>query len=227
MVTDPAEQQVVFRDYWRHKAAKEEAARLRRPVLRSFHSKQLDETEQLYWAKCRHCDRILDIGAGDNRVKRKFITAGYRGVYETVDVSHETQHDYETIDQVTGAYDGVLLLDVIEHMPLEAFYALLARVEEILLPGGVLIISTPNPACIRPMWAGDMTHVQQYPLNDLAAIFLMRGYKCEAFRVLYQGQPRLTIVEQCRLWLQKAVVTQILGMDYADGVLVVATKTRE
>jgi SAM-dependent methyltransferase len=213
----------VFTDYWLHKQTKEQAARLSRPLLRSFQAESFDEVERKYWDETRRCRRLLDVGAGDNRVKRKFIAAGYSGVYETVDVSPETRHDYASVDEVTGAYDGILLLDVIEHMPLPAFYELLARVEQLLEPGGVLLISTPNPACIRSMWAGDMTHVQQYPLNDLLAIFLMRRYECDAYRVLYT-KARLSLFERFRLWLQKVVITQLLGMDYADGLVVVATK---
>src|SRR5438105_9541662 len=84
----------VFGDYWQHKRAKEDASRLRRPVLRCFPADGFDDTEDVYWARCRHRERILDIGAGDNRIRRKFIAAGYRGVYETVDPSCETPHDY-------------------------------------------------------------------------------------------------------------------------------------
>jgi hypothetical protein len=213
----------VYGQYWRHKRAKEQAATLRRPVLRCFETAGLDETEALYFARCGQSTRILDVGAGDNRVKRKFVAAGYRGVYETVDVSTEFPHDYQRLEDVTGTYDGILLLDVIEHMPLEAFYALLARVQTLLRPGGVVVVSTPNPACIKSMWAGDITHIQQYPLNDLVAIFLMRGFSCEAYRVVYQQRERLNLLERGRGWLQKAIVTQLLGVDYADGLIVVAT----
>jgi hypothetical protein len=75
------------------------------------------------------------------------------------------------------------------------------------------------------MWAGDMTHVQQYPLNDLLAVFLMRNYGCEAYRVLYT-KARLALFERLRLMVQKAVITQVLGMDYADGLVVVATRPK-
>lgn len=214
----------VFEGYWRHKEFKERAARLPRPVLACFQTEGLDEIERLYWSKCQLCPRILDIGAGDNRLKRKFPAQGYQGCYDTFDISNEFEHDYYSLDGVRGPYDAILLLEVIEHMNLSDFYALMERVEGLLTPEGLLIISTPNPACIYPMWAGDMTHVQQYPLNDLLAFFLMRGYECEAYRVVYQGKERLSLVERFRGFLKKAITTQVLGVDYADGLIVVARR---
>lgn len=213
----------VFDAYWKHRAAKEAAAKLPRPVLRSFEAFAFDETETLYWRNCHSCGRILDIGAGDNRVRRKFLEHGYAGKYETYDVSREFEHDYYSLDDVSGSYDAILLLEVVEHMPLEQFSALMKRVEEHLSEGGVIVVSTPNPACINSMWAGDMTHVQQYPLNDLLAFFISRGFSCEGYRVLYTSA-RLGLGERLRLFLKKIIVTKIIGADYADGLIVVARK---
>lgn len=213
----------LFGQYWQHRAAKEEAAKLPRPVLRCFATPDLDETEALYWRTCHSSKSILDIGAGDKRIKRKFLERGYSAAYKTCDLSREFEHDFYSLEELNGTYDAILLLEVIEHMPLEQFYGLMARLDALLAENGVVIVSTPNPACINSMWAGDMTHVQQYPLNDLLAFFILRGFACEGYRVIYT-RARLSLLERCRSFLKKAVATKILGTDYADGLVVIARR---
>lgn len=213
-----------FDSYWTLRAARESAASLPRPVLRSFEAPGLDETEALFWGICRTGSSILDIGAGDNRIKRKFFDQGYAGTYKTCDLSTEFHHDFHSIEEITGAYDRILLLEVIEHLSLEQFYGAVKRVEGLLTKNGTIIVSTPNPACINPMWAGDMTHVQQYPLNDLLAFFMLRGFTCEGYRVVYTRE-RLSLPEQFRLLLKKVLVTKIIGVDYADGLIVIARRS--
>ncbi len=85
---------------------------------------------------------------------------------------------------------AIVCLEVIEHMSLNDYVDLMDAFGRILSPGGVLVISTPNPLCVVPMWAGDPGHVQQYPIADLAADFVMRGYDVEGFRVRYGAWPR-------------------------------------
>jgi hypothetical protein len=210
-----------FQMYWALKAAKERAAAIPRPVIRTYPCDGLDETERLVWRTLAPCRRILDVGAGDNRIKRKFLALGYAGTFETVDVSPEFDHDYRSLAEVAGPYDGILALDIIEHMTLDEFHPFFERLTALVAGGGSLVISTPNPACVSPMWATDMTHVQQYPLNDLLALLLIAGFECEAYRVLYTRQ-RLSPVEHVRLLMKKVVTTKILGTDYADGLLVLA-----
>jgi hypothetical protein len=47
---------------------------------------------------------VVDIGAGDERIKEKFRLAGFRGKYATVDSSPEFAPDYSSIEELpTGA----------------------------------------------------------------------------------------------------------------------------
>lgn len=222
---DPKTAHLLFTDYWKHQAAKRQAALVPRPVVRRFQTEGFDEAESLYWNRCCRCTRVLEIGAGDKKLKAKFLSHGYEGQYHTLDVSTEFSHDYEAVEDVTGHYDAVLLLEVIEHIPLEEFSRLMQRVQDLLTSDGTVIVSTPNPACVRPMWAGDMTHIQQYPLDDLLAFFIVRQFRCESYRVLY-AEARLSLLEWIRLILKKLIAIQILGADYADGLIVIA-KARE
>lgn len=215
-----------FGEYWAHKKARVATPPPRKPVLRWWDSTlpgSLNDVDRLFLGKFRSCRRILDFGSGDNRLKAKFLEHSYSGEFRTFDLSREFAHDYHSLDEITGPFDCIFVLEVIEHMELADFYETLEVVTKLLAPDGTLVISTPNPACIYPMWAGDMTHVQQYPLSDLLAVFMRRGFDVEGHRVV-MTQERLSPISRLRLLLKKAVTTRILGVDYAEGIIVIARR---
>jgi SAM-dependent methyltransferase len=212
-----------YRHYWRRMELRAQAERLRAPCLRWYHSEALNPTERLVFERVRGAGRLLDFGAGDLRLKRKFLTAGFAGRYETLDVSDEFPHEYSDLGQVRGVFGAILCLEVIEHLPLAAFETLLGGLVDRLEPGGVLIISTPNPLCVVPMWARDSGHIQQYPLHDLVAALLARELAVDAFRVRFvPARPSLS--QRLRLLSQRALC-YLLAVDYADGLLVIGTRT--
>lgn len=182
---------------------------------------ELNEMEQVIFDRSRHASRLLDFGAGDKTLKTKFLRAGFKGRYETLDLSAEDEHEYSSVFQVTGRFDAILCLEVIEHMTLNDYVDLMNEFGKLLGPEGILIIGTPNPLCVVPMWAGDAGHVQQYPLADLAADFVVRGYKVEAFRVRYGPWPK----GLARLrFLATRILCYLLSVDYAHGIVVIGKK---
>ncbi len=183
---------------------------------------QLNEYERVIFDRTRHATRLLDFGGGDNRLKRKFLAAGYGGRYETLDISSEGQHEYSSLSEIKGEFDAILCLEVIEHMSLNDYVDLMDAFGKILSPGGVLVISTPNPLCVVPMWAGDPGHVQQYPIADLAADFVIRDHDVEAFRVRYGAWPR-GVRARLRFFAMRALC-YLLSVDYAHGILVIGKK---
>jgi SAM-dependent methyltransferase len=212
-----------YRHYWRRMELREQAERYRAPCLRWHHCDGLNPTERVVFERVRAAGRLLDFGAGDLRLKRKFIAAGFAGRYETLDISEEFPHEYTDIAQVSGPFGAILCLEVIEHLPLTAFDALVNRLCELLEPGGALVISTPNPLCVVPMWARDSGHIQQYPLHDLIAALLARGVAVDPFRVRFVPA-RPSAPQRLRL-LSQRLLCYLLGVDYADGLLVIGTKT--
>jgi len=182
---------------------------------------RLNEMEQAIFNHTQHASRLLDYGAGDKRLKGKFVSAGFKGRYETLDMSAEDEHEYSSISQVTGKFDAILCLEVIEHMSLNDYVDLMDEFGRLLGPDGTLVIGTPNPLCVVPMWAGDPGHVQQFPLADLAADFVVRGYEVEAFRVRYgawpKGLPRLR-------FLAMRILCYLLSVDYAHGIVVIGKR---
>jgi SAM-dependent methyltransferase len=211
-----------YQRYWRRLQFREQAQGRRAPCLHWYHSAGLNPAERLIFDRVRHARRLLDFGAGDLRFKRKVLDAGFAGRYETLDLSEEFPHEYTDLAQVQGRFDAVLCLEVIEHLPLSAFEAVVGRLCDLLEPGGIFVLSTPNPLCIVPMWARDSGHIQQYPLHDLLAYFLSRDFAVDPFRVrLVPARPSL--VQRVRFVTQR-VLCNLLAVDYADGLLVVGNK---
>jgi SAM-dependent methyltransferase len=194
---------------------------LRARCLSCEDCEQLNEMEQVIFDHTKHASRLLDFGAGNKRLKGRFLSAGFKGRYETLDMSFEDEHEYSSISQVTGQFDTILCLEVIEHMSLNDYVDLMDEFGKLLNPGGTFIIGTPNPLCVVPLWAGDAGHVQQYPLADLAADFAVRGYEVEAFRVRYGAWPEGFL----RLrFLAMRILCYLLSVDYAHGIVVIGKK---
>jgi predicted SAM-dependent methyltransferase len=212
-----------YRHYWaRHQAREVMYRTLRARCLSSEDCPQLNEIEQVMFDRTRHAQRLLDFGAGDNRLKRKFQAGGFQGRYETLDLSTEEKHDYTSLSQVSGQFDAILCLEVVEHISLNDYVDLMDEFDKLILPGGTLIVSTPNPHCVVPMWAGDPGHVQQYPMADLGADFVIRGYQVEAFRVRYGRWPK-GVSPRLRFFSMR-VLCYLLSVDYANGLVMIGKK---
>ncbi len=209
-----------FDNYWQRIRIREEFNNISSiPVKRWYFSEHLNEIEQVYFDETMKSKSILEIGSGTNSLKKKFQDNGYGGLYHTMDLSREFLHDFYDLNEIEGVYDSILMLEVIEHMKLEEFYGLLDFINRHLGPEGKLVISTPHSRSIAPWESWDMTHVQHYPLHDLYALFRMRGFSPQCYRVWYRN-PRVAIKQRVRLLLRK-VFCYILGIDYVDSVALI------
>lgn len=178
----------------------------------------LNPAEKLMLAHFVDAERVLDIGAGDLRMKARFRAAGFAGCYETTDQSPEFTYDYPSLHNApTDGFDAVLVLEVIEHIPLDEFDEFMDEVLRVLKPGGRLVLSTPNAACIKTIWAGDMTHRHPYRSPDLAAYLHLRGIESEIHRVTWRA-PSVSMYERVRYKLAQ-VLARVQQVDYAEGVL--------
>ncbi len=215
--------QEIYDDYWSRMQFREEFNRIGKiPVKRWRQSEDLNEIEQVYFDKMQNLGSILEIGSGTNILQQKFLREGYRGTYHTMDLSREFPHNYHDLNEVTCVYDGMIILEVIEHMKLEEFWSLLDFIDSHLAPDGTLVISTCQPGSIVPWESWDMTHVQHYPLHDLYALLRARGYSAQCYRIWIQKQ-KCSGREKIRLWLRK-VLCCLLGVDYADTAALIARK---
>jgi O-antigen chain-terminating methyltransferase len=75
-----------------------------------------------------------------------------------------------------GALGGIFSAQVIEHIPPDALVALVRLAHRKLRPGGVLLLETPNPACLT-VFSGafyvDLSHVK--PIHPEAARFVLEA----------------------------------------------------
>lgn len=211
-----------FQDYWRRLGLREQAMTISAPCITWRRTDALNEVERFVWERVRGARRLLDFGAGDQALRRKLLAAGFAGSYETYDASPEFPTTYQDPGEIEGVFDAVLCLEVLEHLPLEEGLALRERLLAWTAPGGWLIISTPNPACVLSPFSRDETHVHLYPLHDLLAWALAAGLAPEARRVKFLP-PRLTLVQHLRLQAQR-VLCYLIGADRADGLVMAARR---
>ena len=191
------------------------------PVARWWETTGLCDIERRYFDAVAEAATLLDVGAGDLRVKQKFERAGFRGRYDTLDVGEEYDHTYRDLKDVDTTYDAIICLDVIEHIPLSEGLGMLERLVELLEPGGVLIVQTPNARCVRHPLAWDMTHLQCYNIQDLWAYLTVMGCAVDGYRVLFAPE-RFGPLAATQHVLGAIVTTRLLGLDYADNIALIA-----
>jgi hypothetical protein len=211
----------VYLNYWQRKQLPKETPHF--PLRRWWRTDGLCDIERVYFEAVKPAQRLLDVGAGDLRIRQKLLVAGYTGEYHTQDIGGEHEYTYSSLDEVDDGYDAVLCLDVVEHLPLGEGLKLIGRLVELLNPGGSLVIQTPNARCIRSPLAWDMSHLHMYNLPDLWAYLRGMGLDARGYRVWFTG-PRFSPAGWLRATAARFVITQLLGCDYADNVAIVARK---
>lgn len=209
----------VYARYWQRKRLRATCPTF--PVIRCAGRFDGDVLRIVYEA-IREQSSVLDVGAGDLSVRDALIAAGFGGAYRTLDVGDEHRYDYASLDQVSEPQDAILILDVIEHLPLRDGLSMIARAIELLRPNGKLVLQTPNGRCVRAPFTSDMTHLHAYNLPDLWAFVAASGCRARGYRVAFES--RGGVVARLRSLAGRAVATQLLGLDYADNILLVAQR---
>jgi hypothetical protein len=212
----------VYGDYWRRKKLLAGGVP-RFPLTRWWPADGLCPSEAILFDAVRSARRLLDVGAGDLRMMKKLIVAGFAGEYETQDVGSESSYTYADLASARPPYDAVLCLNVLEHLPLRDGLAMLTALTGMLAPGGVLALETPNARCVRDPLSWDMTHLHCYNAPDLWAYLACRGLDVRCWRVVFGERPAGPFA-----WLafaaRAAFVSRVLGCDHADNLLLLARK---
>lgn len=216
--------ELAYLNYWKRKELLKRP--LHFPVRRWWATDGLCDIERVYFDTVRSAASLLDVGAGDLRVRRKLLAAGFAGNYDAQDIGDEFRYTYRTLDEVSCRYDAVLCLDVLEHLRLEDGLGLVHRLVGMLNPGGVLIVQTPNGRCVRHPLGWDMTHVHVYNLPDLWAYARALGLDADGYRVWFAPE-RLAPAAWVRATATRFVAAPVLGCDYADNLALIARKPAE
>jgi SAM-dependent methyltransferase len=191
--------------------------RYRQEVPDSFLAYPLiSERDALIARRLSARQRILEIGAGDRPLLP--LLTQFQGVYRTMDVDRSTHFDYYSIEEINESFDAVLMREVVEHLPRPLFYSYLQRISEILVGGGILVLTTPNTW--SPGWMlSDYTHVSAWPLRDMYGILRCYGFKpVEIYRIIWPSR---------WLWLKRtywAIHSRFYPIDFAGSYLAIGTK---
>jgi O-antigen chain-terminating methyltransferase len=195
----PTEAYVRFED--RHRGSREEIRARQRAYLDLFPA-----------------GPVLDVGCGRGEFLELCRAAGVeaRGVDTDpgmVVACREAGLDVEQADVLAhlgtlgdGTLGGVFCAQVIEHLPADAFVALVRLAHLKLRPGGVLLCETPNPACLT-VFSGafyvDLTHIK--PIHPEAGRFVLEaaGFRDVEIRYANPYPPEAKLQPLEPLWYMR------------------------
>src|SRR3990172_6992661 len=89
-------------------------------------------------------DRILDVGASGRILREKIGRQFPSAIYKSMDIDISGQHDYYSLDAISGPFDLIILSEVIEHLEFNNGLIMLRRLWDLLNDSGRIIVSTPN-----------------------------------------------------------------------------------
>ncbi|MBI3465550.1 MAG: methyltransferase domain-containing protein [Planctomycetes bacterium] len=165
---------------------------------------------------------VLEIGAGDRRMKLLLEQHGGLIDYESQDIDPRGGHEYDDLDQIRRTYDGIFALEVIEHLPLEEVLPWLTRIGELLRPGGWLLLSTPS-TFYPPAYLRDVTHRTPLCYDELAGLVAAAGLEVtRVARVYHDPVHRRMLRQHLFGWLFR-----MIGIDFARQIVLVAKAPRQ
>lgn len=213
----------VERRYW--EIVGHRASYARPPVEASAAAWRQDEPPSGPWAAhvaaaLRPCGSVLDVGAGDRAWEGLLARMGVGAAYRSCDT--ETTHAHEERDFLASGdeVDAILMLDLLEHLDADTGVAFVEHAARRLAPGGVLVLSTPNPAHPTSYQASDFTHVRPWPAADLRGLCLAVGLTDVG---VHRIQHVVSRAHAARVPVQR-LLARLLGVDPADHLLVVARR---
>ena len=142
--------------------------------------------------------KILDLGCGWGHQLLALWHAGYHRI-EGVDLVAEQVETcnegaagrfqvhciggIEVLSDKIDVYDLVILNDVIEHVPVPEAVPLLRAVFQALVPGGCVVLRTPNMSTILAMYSRyiDLTHLTGYTEFSIQQLLDQAGFEDHCF----------------------------------------------
>jgi len=163
--------------------------------------------------------RILDVGASDRRMLKRVTNVYPDILYKSMDIDRNVPHDYHSLDAIDEQFDLIILFEVIEHLGLEQGMEMLAKLRELLVDGGTLIISTPN--IYHPHeFMQTVTHKTAYSYEELGGIILSKGFEVLAIYRTFHASALKYLLRRTLFY----PLHRILNVDFAKSILVVAQR---
>lgn len=164
-------------------------------------------------------ESVLEIGAYDRELGGRMKKYHSHILYKSLDIDPCYQHEYTSIEEVREKFDMVLLFEVIEHLDWESGREMVAKIFEILKPGGRVILTTPNIYTPGQYWK-DVSHLTPYHYEELGGLFLSQQFESvDLFR--YFNAPFLQYVIKVYLF---PLVFRFLGIDFTKSILLIARR---
>tara|TARA_Y100001934_G_scaffold269334_1_gene352670 strand:+ start:2872 stop:3501 length:630 start_codon:yes stop_codon:yes gene_type:complete len=163
--------------------------------------------------------RVLEVGAGARGLRKRLSGAWGDVSYVSCDIDRSTPHDFHDIEDVTGVFDLVVGLEVIEHLSLESAMRLVERAHALLVDGGVIALTTPN-TFYPPAYLRDATHVTPFCFDELGGVLLAGGFEVSAVYRLHHDALLKKALKRTLLY----PLYRVLGIDFAHQIMVVGRK---
>jgi len=136
--------------------------------------------------------RIVEVGCGLGHFLHFLKSEGYANHWgidigrEQIDFCRENvtpqvslvPNTAAFLDERRGQYDAIVFLDVLEHLEDDLLLVILKAAKEALVPGGRVIVSVPNAACVTALMTryGDLTHRRLFTEGSLSQLFRTVGF---------------------------------------------------
>lgn len=191
------------------------AARILKPLHRY---PVIKDSRELLFRYAKSDAALLDVGANDRNLERTLARNNKKLNYFSCDIDRSLRHDYYDLGQIDRTFDIACLFDVIEHVPPPDAFDMLEKINALLNPGGMLMVSTPNVDHPTRFWR-DCTHITPFRYDELAGFLIAAGFSnIEIWRVC-----RMRWQERLRL-IFAAPTLRLLGVDYCPSIVVVGRK---
>lgn len=167
----------------------------------------------------RDDDEVLEVGAGDRRMRELLAKKRQRATYRSMDIDPRGAHDYRTLDEIDRTFDCVFAFEVAEHIEAEALSGWLAQLKNLLKPAGHLVLSTPN-TFYPPAYLRDASHRTPLCYDELGGLLEAAGLRVTRIVRIYNDPVWRMIARRFLFgWLFR-----LIGIDFARQIVVVAQK---
>ena len=147
-----------------------------------------------YLADVKELGPMLDIGCGRGLLMKLMRDVGAKAIgidlsAMQVDYCRTNGFDARNVEageflneQDNNSYSAVTMLHIVEHLSFDDLLRIVSDVYRVLVPGGILIIETPNPENLfisSVMFHIDPTHVRPVTFQFISTVLSVIGFEVE------------------------------------------------